>query len=377
MKNKNLSISILNVNGLKNKLKDNQFLVEHVDPYSFVFFVETFKEQHSDFNVNNYNSYHSSRKNRNKKSKRASGGIAAYIKNDYCHTVQIINSEHDDLMWIKFKKEFYTIDKDLYFCITYIKPENSSHSETYIDTFEILEKEIIKFSMWGHIMIAGDFNSRIGLLPDYISLDTNIFGNGDPEQVIDNVYNRRFSKDPTVNNAGKRLIDLRLKHNLKIANGRALGDMTGNLTCFKYNGNSIVDYFICSEEIFSKINNFKIKPLTVYSDHCQLVCQFDITVNKQTSIMKNNNILQKIKQKYKWDSGAAIRLKHNLSDDKLEGHQDKIIPQDNINEKINILNEFLDLCSNQCLKKGKHTQNNKVKLKKKAFDNDCYVKKRA
>ena len=28
------------------------------------------------------------------------------------------------------------------------------------------------------------------------------------------------------------------------------------------------------------------------------------------------------------------------------------------------------------MKKGKHTQNNKVKLKKKAFDNDCYVKRK-
>ena len=55
---------------------------------------------------------------------------------------------------------------------------------------------------------------------------------------------------------------------LRIANGRVLGDSSGKYTCYKYNGNSVVDYFIYSEDLFEDILSFRVADaIPRLSDH--------------------------------------------------------------------------------------------------------------
>ena len=65
-------------------------------------------------------------------------------------------------------------------------------------------------------------------------------------------------------------------NNLKILNGRKIGDLTGKYTCHQYNRSSVVDYIIAELNIFNKINYFQVLPFTTYSDHCQIVANLDI-----------------------------------------------------------------------------------------------------
>ena len=44
----------------------------------------------------------------------------------------------------------------------------------------------------------------------------------------------------------------------------------GNFTCYKSNGNSIVDHLLVKEKDFDKLINFEIGELNEYSDHCFL-----------------------------------------------------------------------------------------------------------
>ena len=69
-----------------------------------------------------------------------------------------------------------------------------------------------------------------------------------------------------------------------------------------------------------------------------------------------------------------------LKDDVLLDLKTKIEHRSDINEKVNTLNDFLDKASNNCLMKLKifkdKSGNKKKKIKQKAFDKNCYDKRR-
>ena len=90
----------------------------------------------------------------------------------------------------------------------------------------------------------GDLNVRIGLKQDCNACQMNLqtsevyptnIDNNDSEQIS------RNSCDIFTNKFGNELIDIVKKADLKILNGRTLGDVTGNYTCTQYNGKSVVD----------------------------------------------------------------------------------------------------------------------------------------
>ena len=63
---------------------------------------------------------------------------------------------------------------------------------------------------------------------------------------------------------------------LRIINGRFSAD--GNVdkyTCHTYNGSSVVDYFICTPDLFQNINDFHVKDAVVYSDHCPIILELN------------------------------------------------------------------------------------------------------
>ena len=310
MNNPQLEISFLNINGLsKEKLKSDSFIQEILKPFSINCMVETFTNKDSKISVANFKHFHSYQTKELKSSKRSSGGILCYFRQKFNAAIDLIKSKHDDLLWIKLKKEYFTIDRDIYLGIVYIIPDNSTSLQHRTDSFETLKSEIDDFSKKGDIIIGGDFHCRVGLLPDYVEEDNNFYGNGDPEQIIDNQFANIYSQDKTINSLGRNLIDLCLTRQLKIINGRTLGDLTGNFTCIKRNGNSVVDYIICSESLLHKVIAFKIKHITNFSDHCQLSLTLDIKAknNKKEIALKSKN-LQKGKPKYIWNEDSKHKL---------------------------------------------------------------------
>ena len=83
------------------------------------------------------------------------------------------------MMWCKFHKESFNSEKDVYLCICYVPPEDSSlytnsKSDLYqLDFYEYISDEIRKHMDVGHVLLLGDFNARTGQEPDYVS-DVNI-----------------------------------------------------------------------------------------------------------------------------------------------------------------------------------------------------------
>ena len=104
-------------------------------------------------------------------------------------------------------------------------------------------------------MIQGDLNAKTGSLEDTITPDKSdeLF-----ELQIDRPPKKRNSRDSAVNPRGNELLDMCKSLDLNIINGRRTGDLFGDFTCFKWNGNSVVDYLLTSSSILQNVPLFRV-----------------------------------------------------------------------------------------------------------------------
>ena len=84
---------------------------------------------------------------------------------------------------------------------------------------------------------------------DFLPIDNTL-------QTDSSSFIHRYIQDKNVNTNGKHLADLCMINNLKILNGRNIGDLVGKYTCYHYNGSSTVDYIITETDLFDKVRYF-------------------------------------------------------------------------------------------------------------------------
>ena len=64
------------------------------------------------------------------------------------------------------------------------------------------------------------------------------------------------------------LLDLCGSQNHLILNGRTIGDSAGRYTCYKWNGNNVVDYFIASKSFLRRVcKSLSVGEHILFSDH--------------------------------------------------------------------------------------------------------------
>ena len=106
------------------------------------------------------------------------------------------------------------------------------------------------------------------------------------------------------------MLELCIETELKILNGRMLGDLEGNLTCHKWNGSSTVDYRIVQNSLFREIDFLKDYDLMGhFSGHCLislgLKCTFKATASCNSNIYKQE-------KNFKWDTQSKLIYKSTL-----------------------------------------------------------------
>jgi len=102
------------------------------------------------------------------------------------------------------------------------------------------------------VIIGGDFNIRTGEL-----------GN------IEEAGIARRSKDKTVGNGGRNLIDWVQNKGWYVLNGTCRGDWEGEYTYVGARGSTVIDYVIVNERAYNSVLDFKIED-RVDSDHVPL-----------------------------------------------------------------------------------------------------------
>ena len=118
-----------------------------------------------------------------------------------------------------------------------------------MDLIGELEVEMLHFLQKGDIIVQGDFNARTGNMQETISDDDNVFLNVPEDYEADEPYIRQSQDSGTINSRGRNLLETCTALNLRILNGRIVGDLGGKKTCFHYNGSSVVDYVIAYKNI--------------------------------------------------------------------------------------------------------------------------------
>ncbi len=152
-------------------------------------------------------------------------------------------------------------------------------TNTRTDYFNILAEQVEIFNNGEDIFLCGDLNSRTGKLEDFTDQITGNDGElsylVDHEQSDNNVNIQKcFSRDKTVQEYGRCLINFCKRSGYRIMNGR-LGNVnnTGDFTCYKENGTSVVDYLICQPSCMHLITEFATLFKRAVSDHFVFPCQ--------------------------------------------------------------------------------------------------------
>ena len=232
----------------------------------------------------------------------------------------------------------------------------------------------------GEIILCGDFNSRTGTLPDYIntqnkSLPNNIYDDIGFDEDIH--WPRNNSDKVTVAPHCQHLLDLVINNQMKILNGRTLGDSLGKFTCHKWNGSSCVDYFIASPHASCLGKSLRVLPLNSYSDHCPLL----LNISAYRPFIANFNIpdLVCMPARYKWESSSPAEFKAALSAPEVESMLNGII-SNNYDDSTDSNNKVTNELTN-CLQKAadlslRTTKKAKKLPHKRWFDGECFNSKR-
>ena len=209
---------------------------------------------------------------RHKRAKRNSSGVSVLTRLELTKFIKIVGVTADHLIWLKICKSLTGYPLDTYICCSYIPPNNSpfytSHKD--VNLFDLLSRDISKFSKLGHIMVKGDLNSRVGTKSDvFTEAELHSHGMNLPDEHVLLAPNR-CSMDAITNTWGNHLIDLCFAHNLCLLNGRTLGDLDGCYTYYSPSGNSVIDVTLVDKQILCSALLFKVHDLTEYTSHCKI-----------------------------------------------------------------------------------------------------------
>ena len=240
-----------------------------------------------------------------KNAPHAFGGLAVGVKTSLIKGVTFLKSTHSEYMWFKLNKRFFGLDKDIYICNVYISPIRSSFSSQRDDIFSLVEEDILRFSTKGNCIIIGDFNARTNCKPDYINDDNDNFLSLSTSYVSDTPIIRRSCDEKNVDTHGKMLLDLCKSSGLRIINGRKLGDLCGNFTCFNHRGTpSVIDYALCSSNMLNDIVYFRVHDLTPSSIHCMISCTVKSNWCTYDDIFAEETPLHVLPDQFLWNTHA-------------------------------------------------------------------------
>ena len=124
----------------------------------------------------------------------------------------------------------------------------------------------------GDVLTCGDFNACTADKLDVITHDTQKYLPLFDSYSVDNTTRVRRSHDTVLDTRGKELLEFCIQNQLRIMNGRCLGDIFGHYTCFNPLGPSTVDYLLAAEKISKQLLSFKVSEFipTLSDCHCKI-----------------------------------------------------------------------------------------------------------
>lgn len=303
------------------------------------------------------------------RARNGSGGIVILNKPHLREGLKFFPSKNNDFVWIKLDKYYFNCEHDLYLCIAYVPPSNSSYTKRQEENIlDRIETDTYKYKNMGDIILMGDLNGRVGTLPDYIENDNDKHLPLDEDYNIDIPHRVRSSQDNMTDDRGKHILEICIASQLRLLNGRKLGDSIGYYTSHQYNGSSVIDYAICSSNIIQDIPYFKVHPfIGTLSDHCMISCMIKAKPNIKPEPKINMN---KIPSQYKWTETSKEGFKAALQLPPIQNlimEANSIIASTTTIDTINTATQTLTMALKEAAKislKSKHNTKKPRKLAK-------------
>ena len=222
-------------------------------------------------------------KERNPKSNTASGGIAIFCRKNLYGNVIPINRDNGNVLWVKLKKDYLGLEKEIFLGTVYHKP--SGNKKEIIQLYDTLSEDVAYFCIKGNVLLQGDFNAHTNSFPDFIESDQII----DDAFSEENLLSQRNSEDTCkVNKRGSELLEFCKTQDFSILNGRKTGDLFGKITSFQWNGKGVVDYVISLHDLYPCVTYLKVGSYSPWlSDHCPLFFKLTSHYNKNTEVKDN------------------------------------------------------------------------------------------
>ena len=318
-----LNIGFWNVHGLNEHKSEDEDFLSYVNSYDIIGFAETLND--TSRNLPNFSPPLLIKPTKRKRRGRASGGIAVYCKPYIGKHVTVVDRSAFSI-WLKLDKTTLGLKKTTYLCFCYIKPHYSKAESELV--FSKLHGEILKFKELGEILLCGDLNARTSGLKDFISNDDNNDNINEcpvPSDYCADFPIFRQQLDKSHNLHGSLLTNICKDLQLRILNGRFIGDSLGYFTFYNTNGQSMVDYMIASNNLFYDIEHFVVHSPVEFSDHCLISVYMKSVIQRE--INPNQNLT--CTGHYKWDENQS------------EAYKDALLEKESI-DSIFYLNSLLD-----------------------------------
>ena len=195
------------------------------------------------------------------------------------------STQSPESVWIKLENTLKTKGGNSTTVIgaVYLPPLGSTCGLGALESFAWLQDQVMKVSDIGPILLAGDFNARVGNEQEpSLVLDTDLLDLPQlpPQNIIDAPL--RLARDSSINEFGQELLPFCAMTDMLILNGRLPGDIPGNFTYKskalqgENQGWATLDYFLASPDLMDE--NYSTLNLTVrledafrlHSDHYPL-----------------------------------------------------------------------------------------------------------
>ena len=346
-----------------------------IQSYDIVGITETWSENENDFKnwISDMNNY-SLAGTRRSKHGRCSGGITVFIKKDISGGVSNVKHIFKHAVFLKLDKVFFHFDENVLLAFAYVPPEASFiHNDSIVglNCIEQLQETLLELSITNdyHIMCCGDLNARTGKLNDFIYEDKYAYKMFKYD--VDLFQTERVSKDDCVNSFGKSLIELCVNLDVHILNGRKPGVNSNEYTSVTNRGNSVVDYILCSTELYDSVSSFSvnISDFTEMGiDHFPITCILQLPRKSQNVVhslnISNNDENEHIKR-FIWDVEKTVTFNNMLGDEYTNDFFaifDQCCNDKNCDKAIDILDSIFQRAASSMQKRqseGKNARNGK------------------
>ena len=284
---------------------------------------------------------------------------------------------------------------DIYVSNCYIVPSNSTH--LIADPFSCVQQELAKIPCTEGSLTFLDSNAHTNTSQDYsIDYDGSLGDldnllppddNSDNDIILDlyhkGALKRTSSDSRPLNSHGRDFLDMCKSSSRLILNSRIAGNDFGKGKCTHFNpdGTSgVLDYVICSPNLFEFISRFDVHGKVPESDHCPISLEFPINMQPSHSSNGGNSsdktVTWEKSEQFVWSKEELPNLQQDLENKTQSIEYKNFINAISCNEDPDkVANLFNSFFLRSCKRVFKSKRSRKLRKKTgnhiKFFDQEC------